>query len=59
MTPLNDANLTFYIPGLKPLETISKWSEILYLVFQYDDNIEYQFIGRSLMFRYPNPLRAY
>ena len=55
--PKQEANLTFYVPGLKPDEMIWKWHEIHYLVFQYYDNIEYQFIGRSLMFRYPNPLR--
>ena len=40
-------------------ETISKWPEIQYLVFQYYDNTEYQFIGRSLIPTYPNHLRAY
>ena len=28
-----------------------------YLVFPYDDNTEYKFIGRSLSTKYPNPLR--
>ena len=40
-----------------PVQTIFKWPEIQYLVFQYDYNTEYQFIGCSLMSRYPNPLR--
>ena len=35
----------------------STLTQIQYSVFQYDDNTEYQFIGRSLMSRYPNPLR--
>ena len=57
--PKHDANLTLYVPGLKPDQTISRWPEIQYLVFQYNENIEYQFIGGSLMSRYPNPLRPY
>ena len=28
---------------------MSKWPQIQYLVLQYDDNIEYKFIGRSLI----------
>ena len=54
--PKHDANLTFYV-GLKPEQMISKWPEIKYLVFQYYENTAYQFIGRSIMSRYPNPLR--
>ena len=38
---------------------MSKYPEIQYLVFQYYDYIEYKFIGRSLVSRYPNPLRPY
>ena len=41
-----------------PDQTISKWPQIQYLVFQYDDNTEYKFIGRSFMSRYPMPLRS-
>ena len=36
---------------------MSKWPQIQYLVLQYDDNIEYKFIGRSFVSRRPNPLR--
>ena len=39
------------------IETQTKWPQIQYLVLQYDDNTEYQYIGRSLTSRYPNPLR--
>ena len=55
--PKHDANLTFYVPGLKPEQTIFKCPQIQYLVLQYDENTKYKFIGRSLMSRYPNPLR--
>ena len=57
--PKQEANLTFYVPGLKPEQTISKWLEIQCIVLQYYDNTEYQFIGRSLISWYPNPLWPY
>ena len=46
--------LLFTYQDWNPNQTISKWPEIQYLLFQYEDNTEYQFIGRSLMSRYPN-----
>ena len=49
-----DANLTFYVSGLKPRPNDLK---IPYLVLRYDHNTEYKFIGRSLSTSYPNPLR--
>ena len=55
--PKHDANLSFYVPGLNPDQTISKLPEIQYLALRYYDNTEYKFIGRSLMSRHPNALR--
>ena len=49
--------LPFTYQDWNPDRRISKWPEIQYLVFEYDDNIENQFIGRSLLSRYANPLR--
>ena len=55
--PKQDANLSFYVPGLNPDQTISKLPKIQYLALRYYDNTEYKFIGRSLMSRHPNALR--
>ena len=55
--PKHDANLSFYVPGLNPYQTISKMPEIQYLALRYYDNTKYKFIGRSLMSRHPNALR--
>ena len=56
--PKHDANLSFYVPGLYPDQTISKLPEIQYLGLRYYDNTKYKFIGRSLMSRHPNALRS-
>ena len=54
------ASLREKLTNLLPCQvSISKWPEIKYLVFQCFDNTEYQFIGRSLVFRYANPFRPY
>ena len=53
---MNLQNMTQILPftyqDWNPDQTISKWPQIKYLVFQYHDNKEYKFIGRSLMSRY-------
>ena len=52
--PKQDANLTFYVPGLKSRPNDL---EMQYLLLPNDDNTEYKFIGRSLMSRHTNPLQ--
>ena len=55
--PKHDANLTFYVPGLKPRPNHLEITLNSIFGYQYYDNTEYKFIGRSLTSRHPNALR--